>query len=440
MTEGSGPSGTVTCSACGSSQASEATFCTNCGALLTSGAEPPSLPPVPPVAAQPEPPAPLYPVTFTFEGPEQLSKLSTLFRLVLIIPVVLFLAVLSGGGGSYTRPGGAGEALAIGGGAFGGLVGAYLISAFARGGRPVGWLGSVLVAIQRFQLRAYTYILLLTDKYPAFEGEWYAQFEAERPERISRRQMVIWKTLTAIPHFVVLAALGFAVAVCEVIAWFAILFTGRFPQGMRDFVVGWLRWQARVTAYVISLRDEFPPYSLSHTAGPGTKQAKLWSGIGGIAIVLALGGVAAAAFIALTSSESAHVSYARLTQGRATESIEIENVQLTLRIVDDNYDFPDNLLIPDDDSRLVFLEASISNGGVRGLDIDLDDFELRDYFGDKERPQFVSVGGVAPPAVLEVDELTLVVIVFEVEGRDYPTEFRYDPSGGFKNAKFIFDP
>lgn len=439
MAEGSGPSGTVTCSVCGASQASEAAFCTNCGALLTSGAEPPSLPPVPPVAAQPEPPTPLYPVTFTFEGPEQLSKLSTLFRLVLIIPVLLFLAVISGGSGSYTRTSGAGEALAIGGGAFGGLVGAYLISAFVRGGRPVGWLGSVLVAIQRFQLRAYTYILLLTDKYPAFEGEWYAQFEAERPERISRRQMVIWKTLTAIPHFIVLVVLGFAVAVCEVIAWFAILFTGRFPQGMRDFVVGWLRWQARVTAYVISLRDEFPPYSLSHTAGPGTKQAKLWSGIGGIAIILALGGVAAAVFIALSGSETAHVSYAQLTQLNTTTEIEVDNVRVTLTGADDNYDFPDSLVIPDDDSRFVMLEGSIANGIVRTLDIELDDFQMRDDGGDKNRPLFASIGGDVPPARLDSGGLAIVLLVFEVKAGAEPTEFWYDPAGALKNAKFIFD-
>jgi hypothetical protein len=369
-------------------------------------------------------PVPPYPVSFEFDGPENLSRLSTFFRLIVALPLLLFLAVIGGASG----------------GVLGGLVLAYWLSALVRKGRPVGWIGSAIVAILRFHFRAYTYLLLLSDKYPAFEGDWFAQLEADRPERISRRQIFFWKTFALVPHFICLTVLWFAVAVCEVIGWFAILFTGRFPKGLRDFVVGWLRWSARATFYWISLRDEFPPYSLSSEASAGSKGALRWSALGGVAAVVLIGVGFGATYAALSRSETAHVSYARLTQGRATESIEVENVQVSLLIVDDNYDFPDNLLIPDDDSRLVFLEASIANGGVRGLGIDLDDFELRDYFGDKKRPQFVSVGGVAPPAVLGVDELTLVVIVFEVEGRDYPTEFRYDPSGGFKNAKFIFDP
>jgi hypothetical protein len=377
-------------------------------------------------------------VTFTFEGPEQLSRLSTFFRIILMIPVLLFIAVLSGGG-SYTRSTGASEAVAVGGGAFSGLVGAYLISAFVRGGRPVGWLGSVIVSIQRFQLRAYTYILLLADKYPAFEGEWFAQYEAQRPERISRWQMVIWKTLTAIPHFIVLTVLFFAVAVCEVIAWFAILFTGRFPRGMRDFVVGWLRWSARVTAYVISLRDEFPPYSLSHYAGPGSSRAKLWSGLGGIAILVVGGASVAALFLALAGSESADVSYTRLTSGTPSSTIEAGNIEVTLTSADDSYDFPNDLFLADTGKRFVEFEITLVNNRTTDMDVEIDDFELDDSGGDTHEAAFLSLGGALPPRSLGDGQTGAAIAIFEVPSDTDPEKLTYLPSGSLKRAEFVFN-
>lgn len=401
--------------------------------------QPPAAPPSPPVAEPPTladvaPPEPPYPVTFTFDGPEQLSRLSTFFRLVLIIPVILFLALLSGGTG---YPGSTtGEIAAVGSGVFGGLVLAYLASAFVRGGRPVGWLGSVLVAIYRFQLRAYAYFLLLTDKYPAFEGDWYAQFTAQRPERISRRQMLVWKFLTSIPHFFVIIVLFFAVAVCEVIGWFAILFTGRFPRGLRDFVVGWLRWQARVYAYLISLRDEFPPYSLSHYAGPGSTRAKLFSGLGGIAVIIAGFAAAAAIFLAVSSSEATSVSYTSLTQGAATASVKVTSVTITLHSADDGYDFPGSLFKPDSGSRFVEFELSLQNGRTSGLDVEEDDFRLKDDDGHNHDPVFVSLQGALPPRTLKSGQSGDVTVIFAVENGDDPSEFKYSPSGTLKDAEF----
>lgn len=373
----------------------------------------------PPTSASPEP----YPVSFEFDGPENLSRLSTFFRLIVALPLLLFLAVMGGASG----------------GILGGLVLAYWLSALVRKGRPVGWIGSAIVAILRFHFRAYTYLLLLSDKYPAFEGEWFAQLEADRPERISRRQIFFWKTFALVPHFICLTVLWFAVSVCEVISWFAILFTGRFPKGLRDFVVGWLRWSVRVTFYWISLRDEFPPYSLSSEASAGSKGALRWSALGGFVGVVLIGAGIGASYAALSGSETAHVSYAQLTRGNESAEIEVENVVIALLSADDDYDFPDDLLIPDSDARFVMFEAGIANFASGDQDIELDDFQLRDEDGGKNRPLFASIGGVVPPARLDSGGLTIVLLVFEVEGDAGPTEFRYYPSGGFKNAKFIFD-
>jgi hypothetical protein len=74
--------------------------------------------------------------------------------------------------------------------------------------------------------------------------------------------MVLVKWLLAIPHFIVLTFLGIAAFVVEIIAFFAVIFTGRWPAGMRDFVVGVVRWSTRVNAYVLFLTDEYPPFSL----------------------------------------------------------------------------------------------------------------------------------------------------------------------------------
>ena len=78
------------------------------------------------------------------------------------------------------------------------------------------------------------------------------------------RWLPLAKWFLAIPHYIVLAFLGIAAAVCIVIAWFAILFTGRYPRGLFDFVLGVGRWSVRVSAYAFLLTtDRYPPFSLS---------------------------------------------------------------------------------------------------------------------------------------------------------------------------------
>jgi hypothetical protein len=91
-------------------------------------------------------------------------------------------------------------------------------------------------------------------------GQPLAQFDVAYPERLSR-WLIFVKWLLAIPHYVVLYLYGFAASILTIIAWFAILFTGRIPRGIFDFIVGYLRWSANVSAYYLLLRDEYPPFS-----------------------------------------------------------------------------------------------------------------------------------------------------------------------------------
>ena len=88
------------------------------------------------------------------------------------------------------------------------------------------------------------------------------RYDVEYPEELPR-WLIFVKWLLAIPHFIVLFFLYIAASVAWVIAWFAILFTKRFPRGLFDFIVGVVRWQYRVNAYTSLMRDEYPPFSLS---------------------------------------------------------------------------------------------------------------------------------------------------------------------------------
>ncbi len=206
-----------------------------------------------------QPPQPTaYPVSLEIEYQERLSRLSTFFRLILLIPLAIFVAIIGSWGGSDAIGDGVSYSL----GTFGGLVLAHWIVIFLRR-RPVNWLFDVIVHIQRFTLRATAYFLLLTDKYPPFEGDWLLSYEVERPEKLSRWRILFWKLLTAIPHIIILLVLSLVVVVVVFISWFAILFTGKFPRGLHRLVEGWLRWEARVGAYVMSLTDSYPPFSLN---------------------------------------------------------------------------------------------------------------------------------------------------------------------------------
>ena len=118
----------------------------------------------------------------------------------------------------------------------------------------------------KFCMRVTAYISLLDDVYPSTDEEQSVHIKIPYPnaEKDLSRGMPLVKWLLAIPHFIVLCFLGIAAVVCIIIAWFAILFTGRYPAGLFNFVVGVYRWALRVEAYALLLTtDKYPPFSLS---------------------------------------------------------------------------------------------------------------------------------------------------------------------------------
>jgi len=205
--------------------------------------------------AQPESP---YSVQFSVDFSERpLSRLTTLLRLLVIIPIVIVLALVSGG----ANVGG----LEVVGGAVGGaLFFAPLVMILFRRKYPRWWF-DWNVALWRFENRVIAYLFLLRDEYPSTDGEQAVHLEVPYPdvERDLNRWLPLVKWLLALPHYVVLFFLVLALLLVLIISWFTILFTGRYPLELFDFAVGNMRWWNRVQAYAFLLvTDRYPPFRL----------------------------------------------------------------------------------------------------------------------------------------------------------------------------------
>ena len=244
------------CAYCGASLVAGAAFCQQCGRPVAG--QPAQVPPT--TGAAGAAPVADYPVRFEVDYPERLDRLSTAFRILLFIPVAIFLA-LAGGGQFNFGSDDVGDATTVGLFGGGGVVLAIWATIIVRQYVP-HWLFDFQVALMRFEVRATGYLALLTDRFPAFEGEYPINFDVRYPDKLNRWKVAIWKIITSIPHFIILIFLYLAAFVVVVIAWFAILFTGRFPNGLHTFVAGVFRWSLRVQAYFFSLTDEYPPFSL----------------------------------------------------------------------------------------------------------------------------------------------------------------------------------
>lgn len=253
---------------------------TNDGATPTSPPPPPPTPtpqtPAAPGWGGPPPPPPQYgggappageapyPARFDVAYPEQLSRLTTAFRIILIIPIAIVYGVLAGGNTQYVETE-AGEWVAVSStGIIGGLFIATLLMILFRKRYPRWWFDFAL-ELTRFGARVGAYFALLTDEYPSTVEHQAVTLDVEYPdvERELSRGMPLVKWFLAIPHFIVLIFLAIGAFFAVIIAWFAIIFTGRYPRGLFDFVVGVGRWGLRVNAYAFLLTtDRYPPFSL----------------------------------------------------------------------------------------------------------------------------------------------------------------------------------
>ena len=200
-----------------------------------------------------------YPVQFSVDYPEKpLDRLSTFFRLIMVIPIGFVLGTL---GSPAVLGSEAGTTVFSTGGI---LWIAPLLLILFRQKYPRWWF-DFNVAIVKFSNRVGAYLFLLRDEYPSTDEEQAVHVEIPYPDVPNElnRWLPLIKWFLAIPHYLVLAVLGVIALVVWVIAWFAILITGRYPRGLFDYMVGVGRWGLRVTAYAFLLTtDRYPPFSL----------------------------------------------------------------------------------------------------------------------------------------------------------------------------------
>jgi hypothetical protein len=205
-----------------------------------------------------------YAARLEIDYQERLDRLTTFFRLIWAIPILVILGLLTASGTTrYVNEAGMAIEQSAGGITAGLFLATVLMIVFRQ--RYPRWWFDFALELGRFSARVGTYLLLLTDRYPSTTEAQAVHLDIDYPdaERDLNRWLPLVKWLLAIPHYIVLAVLGILVVLVTIIAWFAILITGRYPRGMFDFVVGVGRWATRVWAYAFLLvTDRYPPFSL----------------------------------------------------------------------------------------------------------------------------------------------------------------------------------
>jgi predicted amidophosphoribosyltransferase len=382
------------CTNCGAALAPAARFCAQCGVQVE--------PPAGSAAAAFGP----YPLIFDVEYPEKLSRLLIFVKWPLVIPQLLVIYAL---------------------GQVSGLIAflAFFCILFTKN-YPRG-LFDLVVGFNRWGANVTAYTGLLRDEYPPFSteaGRYPVRYDVDYPETLSR--WLIWvKWFLVIPHYFVLSTLTIVALPVLLIAWFAILFTRRFPRGFFNFIVCLIRWNLRVGAYTGLMTDKYPPYSLAADAKPGG-----WKSIV-IGVVVAFIGIAAliAGIVALASTsggtKEVFVRYSALLNGDSSPLVTIDGTEVELLEAEDPYQY--RLATAKPGERFVAFVFRIRNRDSIFTTISQDTFDLKDSSGIGHRPTFVGVGSDRVEGTLAEGEVGVVTVVFRLNRLDDPAELTYSP-------------
>lgn len=192
---------------------------------------------------------PAYPIRALFAPPQQQSRLGVFFRILIAIPAFIVLAFVAFAAGVVTFV-------------------AWLIILFT--GRFPSGLFHFCVGAHRWSLRVQAYLYLLTDKYPPFslsdDVNYPARFLAADDTTGRNRLTVFFRLILAIPHAIIVGLLSYAARAVAFVCWLIALFSGSVPEGLHNFLAGYVRWSIRLQAYEGLLTDKYPPFSMSDTA------------------------------------------------------------------------------------------------------------------------------------------------------------------------------
>jgi hypothetical protein len=204
----------------------------------------------------------VYPARLSVDYPERdLNRMTTFFRLFAAIPILIVLGTVSGEVWEWSYDNGKTAVAAAGGLLFFGP----LLMILFRQKYPRWWFDFNL-QLTRFSTRVTSYLALMSDRYPSTDEEQWVHLELDYPEvkEDLNRWLPLVKWFLAIPHYIVLFFLVVASVFTVIFAWFAIMFAGRYPRSLFDFVEGVMRWGLRVEAYAFLLTtDRYPPFRLA---------------------------------------------------------------------------------------------------------------------------------------------------------------------------------
>jgi hypothetical protein len=207
---------------------------------------------------------PQHPVQFSVDYPDrELNRATTFFRIFMAIPIFIVYAGVAGGYADTSSVNSSGTTVAISTGGL--LFIPPLLMVLFRQKYPRWWYDWNL-ELMRFGSRIFVYLALMDDRYPSTDEQQSVRLDFPHPdvERELNRWLPLVKWLLAIPHYIVLAFLWLGAIFVVIAAWFAILFTGRFPRALFDYLVGVERWTNRVVGYAwVLITDRYPPFSLS---------------------------------------------------------------------------------------------------------------------------------------------------------------------------------
>ncbi len=202
-----------------------------------------------------------YPLEFAVDYPDrELDRLTTLLRPLAAIPILLLLATVAGPMREWE--GRDGDEVLVGAGGL--LVLGPMLMLLFRRKYPRWWFDWNLELL-RFANRVAVYLALMDDRYPSTDDPQSVWLEVPYPdaEQELSRWLPLVKWLFALPHYLALAVLTLGAIVAVLLAWLAILLTGRYPPVLFRYVEGVMRWHNRVVAYAFVLvTDRYPPFRL----------------------------------------------------------------------------------------------------------------------------------------------------------------------------------